>query len=1070
MFSFIFPIPTPMIHLSLLFIEIFKKIISLLVRVTEKCVNNNVDLNTINVLCISFVKDLNQKRVYLKMKRIILIYLLCSMHVFYAASVIGGNTKSVTAKKKTNEFARVAQFTKQQKLILQHERTTNLVIINDIQEILFDDPMPITQDLRQALTDRQVILSTKASWLQAKKEDNSFIPEKYICKEINDDYLLFVPEEEQKDDEPLKMQDALLGLSYTKLSDYDYTSFNQQEFDRIQAKCTTLMRKDKTGKALLSALETLALKDIDHTLLPFLNIYLGGHGKSGYINEINTESDEKTQPSDFLKVLSFFDKAFRTKSVALVSCFIGGKQIKDVYAMYDEDGKPIFDKFSNQMLENLSYSIINWGSLYKPTYQTQNFDFAQYFNWLNESVPNYEKVLKYIIFYQVDNYISVKLPHTSWFSPVQFKEKTQTLSQVAMSTREMPVTIKSTAEVIILEANYISQPVNINVNSIYSVPSFMPVNYHNQSYFFKALQLKNILSNTSFFEVLKSLIFINIRVEEEINFAFEKIQIGSVVYKNVHCFVSKEIHSNAFRTGFVYEDPAGRVFKYSWLRGYDEYVPDSLDDILVKKEEIEKFVWERDFKTIENTIQGKLSEAMHTKFIQELSEKVAVAGNPKPAIGKNLTKISLQLNENLIRPDDLISVIPVLEKEMSIKTELAQDQVKRVFNKLISKDVITTENVKRFVPLLNKGFNSTYNFVRAQSQLMMDQLIDQHLITTENWTMLMPIFKIGLKNYNVEIRRNVANLLKTLIDKQIIRSEKNIDSLVEQGIKDLDSEVSSTFLSIKSKLQVLKIHDFSMIAKQEYLYQPENLSLFLLKFEKKLGSSQPLDEQEYELFYELLHRHIITQNNISILLPYIEEGMNDSDMDVQRSSIRLLAELLNANLITEKNLSGHLLRQTLIVLNKRISYYVQNNSSEFSDRSVYIIELVQSFIDKNLVKRIDMFRLLPLIEQGINYPDESVRLVTIDLLKMLIERKLLVRSDIENFESLATNQDIKKFLSELLLEGPKNNVIQESHALQDQDNIDQKIIHEREENLAELTEQDLKRKQDNKEDELIGVR
>ncbi len=915
-----------------------------------------------------------------------------------------------------NSQVKGAQLTDQEKSILQQERTTNLVILNDIDEI---NPQGLSKAMRQilksALMGSQVVLCTKALLLAAQKEYGSFIPENYICKEVSDDYLLFIPEEMQHSDQPLQMQDALLGLSYSKLSEYDYKSFNQKEFDKVQTRCETLT-DNMIGKMLLTTLQALEIKNIDHALLPFSNIYLSGHGNKGVIAEISTKSSDKNEPSDFLKIMNFFDKSLRTKSVALVSCFIGGKQTIDTYGMYDKNDKPVFDKFSNKILEDLSYTIINWGSLNKPVYVSDYFDFSQYFNLLNEPIPNYEQVLKAVRTFDIDNYLSIKLPHTSWFSPVQLKQETQTLSQVAMSTQERAITIKNIAKVIILEANYTPQPVKINSYNTDSIPAFMPVNYHNQAYYFTSLQFNNFSQYHDFFEVLNYLIFKNILVDEEINFAFEKIQISSVVYKNVHCFVSKATPPQDLRTGFVYEDSQGRVFKYSWAGGSKGKAPFNLNDISVKSEQINKETWDQEFKIIGQSIQELVPESMRPKFIQGLSKKIDTGKKVKLAVGKNLNKINLQLNENLIKPQDLDVILPLLEKGINDPSPSVQDQAKRIFDKLLSKDIITPDNFKKLIPLLNKGFNNPNALVRTQIDQMMDQLINQHVITTENWVQLQPILKTGIKNSNSAVKDNVGRLLGELISIGVIKSIKNIEPLLEQSVKDNNyrfySAISllaySGFIT-KSEIEHLinltsdnimkenleKLKEIAPVSLSKPLDEGDKFVLFLGQKLKDFNGpfSDFLEYKEYVTLKNLIKDGSLTLDKI---LPLIKENMNDSDALVRVNTMSLIDFLIRAALITKDNIV-----QFWPLIEKGIS-------DPQEDVRTNTMNMISSLIKEELITK---DQLLPLVEKALTIKDQLVPLVengliTKNVLSPLIAKGLITKNQLLSpIEKGMTNSD-----------------------------------------------------------------
>lgn len=214
----------------------------------------------------------------------------------------------------------------------------------------------------------------------------------YICKQVNDDFILFIPRHLVNQQDTLMMQDVQLGLNVSTLSHYDYKKLpdlgTRQE---VVERAYRLDAVNNLGQKLLEALKTLVLtkrelvkevavlkEDVDkaQAVLPFFNIFIDGHGSADQtiagisINKIKNQSiqeekepstqeekepsnPKKLQHSDFERFLRFLNYEMKTKSLTVLSCFPGGKKHLDTFHIK----KP----FDSSILDQITYPIITIG-------------------------------------------------------------------------------------------------------------------------------------------------------------------------------------------------------------------------------------------------------------------------------------------------------------------------------------------------------------------------------------------------------------------------------------------------------------------------------------------------------------------------------------------------------------------------------------------------------------------------------------------------------------------------------------------------------------------------------------
>lgn len=608
-----------------------------------------------------------------------------------------------------SNYLSTAKLTSLEQSVLNKERTTNLIIINDIQEIIDPTNPFATSLLTQALDDQQLILCTKSVWINLQsnftklntelflnnepfsidstyqqiqgtkwenilqeyvlslehiessmisklKQDfkNNFfinlncelqnilnyildlihahykkllatrndflqlIKSKYICKELNNDFILFIPQKYVQNQSKNLIKDAWTGLSYSQYPDYSLTNIiDQKRFEKISERSQFLLENMHIfNESLFQVITALIISNqfIKYEDLPFFNIFLIGHGSDNLIAEIDINPIKNEELSPFLKLMHIFNRSFRTKSVTLMSCYPGGKKLVDAYK--------IDNKYTNKFLDAVSYTIINIGTLYKTIRLDINQKFfINYFSDLQETPPNYSKICSMLTNNFIENHISLKLPHTAWFSPIQLKDHTITLSQVAMTTKNDPITIDS-KKIIFLGANYIPRTLKFNADEIRELPIFLPENYINQSYYFTNLEFDNLTTDIDLYQLLWHMIYKDLFYEspviESIIFAFEQIKIGAKTYKDIYCTYFIE-NNNNFTSSLLYTDPDGKTIQYSWPFAQ---LPNSLNQTQVTKKIINPSEAKNMLKNFKEKILKSLSPGLEKSFIQKLENTI----------------------------------------------------------------------------------------------------------------------------------------------------------------------------------------------------------------------------------------------------------------------------------------------------------------------------------------------------------------------------------------------------------------------------------------------------------------
>ncbi|HSW76347.1 MAG TPA: hypothetical protein VLG50_04855 [Candidatus Saccharimonadales bacterium] len=577
---------------------------------------------------------------------------------------------------------------------LTEERVTNLMIINDVEEnynylqhirLLKGSTLSLGAILRSftesILENNYPILCTKTIWISmqnyieqlhskiAKKPYMKFLyyyespdpikwlyltflkacQDDYICKEVNSDFILFIPRKLIEQAQSIKIQELMLGLSFSNLPDYDYKTLPTDDVFRQTIKdAKSIFQKNILGEILLDAMKKLFIdtselstltslpQEQSQSLLPFFNIFIKGHGSDTVTAEISIlfrkKDANEIQTSDLLQFLQFFNNSVRTKSVTFFSCYPGGKKLLDTFKLTNQ--------FNNINLEQIHYPLIFIGSFFTTIYKfyiykpyklfsqyfmgpSIDYKLTKYFNYLNQTPSDYIQAAHLISdvyspennLLHPQNIVSIKMPHTSWFTPIKEVAKSeQIISQIeALTSPE--IIIQKNTKVVLLSANLIPK---IIVKS----PNFMliPNNYHNQNYIIE----KMYVDSYGFFQSFSLQSFIQKMFEtEHSKYPEENINI---IIKEL--FVKNERYNNIFITfneegilSYIYTDPTGSTKSSIKRKAYPKFTSEkSFNPDLLKKAidavEIVATKSIKSFDNLEKTLLNTLSGDIPSKILE----------------------------------------------------------------------------------------------------------------------------------------------------------------------------------------------------------------------------------------------------------------------------------------------------------------------------------------------------------------------------------------------------------------------------------------------------------------------
>jgi len=429
----------------------------------------------------------------------------------------------------------------------------------------------------------------------------------YDCKEITPDFLLFIPKKLRDNSKSTQDQDLALGLAFSHLRDFQYRQMMpKSEQLELFVRNFDHYVFNELGAKLLEALAQLQFpSDLKSQSHQMFNVIIAGHGSLQTVTaEISIIKNDGKQYSDLQSVLNWFDTQVHTSSIAFISCYPGGKKLKDAFGLNN--------KYVNPYLEQISYPIINVGSLLTVTYapfqvannllkphaqrpdgwgpQTTQM-FPLYFEQLCRKIPDYQKAAIIIsgIYdqmnqkfnsFRMQNYVSIKFPHTSWFRPTQFDEFVYKISPIHGLTKKQ-IIISDSIEAILLEANEVTAPIILTGDrKRYSLPVLLPMNHDNNSYVIYSMDIGDslyvytLLVPKPLFEQLENLGLRNI--EEPVQILIKELKAVDasgkrIIYKNV-CLLNHVVVDGELSTGlsFINEKNEGfmRIFKIKDVERY----------------------------------------------------------------------------------------------------------------------------------------------------------------------------------------------------------------------------------------------------------------------------------------------------------------------------------------------------------------------------------------------------------------------------------------------------------------------------------------------------------------------
>ena len=418
--------------------------------------------------------------------------------------------------------------------------------------------------------------------------------DRYIVKQVSEDYLLFI----DKNNFNEHNLDAELGLKVSELPNYDFKfipSISVIDYERNFSKGISLPISDsdlewgrssdiyagkakylswnpdveKTiGQRLIDALHSIKSDQSDH----MMNVFLLGHGsEDNMVAEISILKKNKNSDSDFVKFLKLLQTDFLMKSFSLTSCYSGGLKNKKVFNLTNQ--------FNNADLESIAYPMIIRGSFFTEVsmiIDSEESIWQSYFDDLNQMPPNYASAAKRHFFrdgFSKDPYwanlASIKMPHTSWFTPEAFDKKMQKITQIQASTKQK-IYLKSGVEIVLLSANEIDSV----IVSGPSVPKFFPVNYMKQQYVINSLKISKNLSThpiqTDPHTLAKSFLSL-VGIKEPIDTVIDEVYYeDKLICTNLYCFNYLDFGpKRGYQSGYVYTDENGKMFVHHWPYAYD---------------------------------------------------------------------------------------------------------------------------------------------------------------------------------------------------------------------------------------------------------------------------------------------------------------------------------------------------------------------------------------------------------------------------------------------------------------------------------------------------------------------
>ncbi len=399
---------------------------------------------------------------------------------------------------------------------------SNIMIANqylmDIQEYVKSSSAPLLDAIQEAINKyKSSLQSSSESWKSLESKNLVYLFQssvtafftyenidfdQYNCKEVNEDFILFIPKKLQTE-----------AFNYEQLNEYSLDS----EVKALQIDDSTVSEK------LLEALTIICKGDKKYEW----NIIFSGHGSPLDRIAGMTTVSESNADSVFMKCLNFFRDKVNTQNVVIISCYPGGEKIKSTFTIDSE--------FNNAQLARLNYTLIFAGSQPTTVAVANLQEFIpryRYFTSKNivKSVVAGTRDICYVdlssfwsaIFKALDDkkygtvgdslgksydgslelnkIMLIKLPHQEWMQPVAFTNDVEKLSQIQAFTASKPIVYSDKTKFLLTAANYVPATVTFSGSSL---PVVLPTTHLNYNFYFEKI-ITPLCSPDSDSEAIKS--------------------------------------------------------------------------------------------------------------------------------------------------------------------------------------------------------------------------------------------------------------------------------------------------------------------------------------------------------------------------------------------------------------------------------------------------------------------------------------------------------------------------------------------------------------------------------------
>ncbi|MBM17799.1 MAG: hypothetical protein CL947_03410 [Epsilonproteobacteria bacterium] len=288
------------------------------------------------------------------------------------------------------------------------------------------------------------------------------------------------------------------------------------------------------------------------------------------------------KPNDVEVFVTFFNYINRTKTYEKYTITNKQRQRITKFKTYDPNKKPASNSIKiEQPLPSYLHAANIFAQIYDPSTNKINTN-------------------------NLANYILIKYPHTSWFTPARFHQLVKKLSQIATAAQDtIPITDQT--QTILMDANIVEATLRITATKI---PAFIPINYINQNYVFNKIEL---VSNKDINEFIKQFFTIQ-KIEEPIHVVIKQLIIGNKTYENVYIFISNNFGTQELKNGYTML--TNQCLITSWP--YHQSVPNSPNYQPFNKQDLQKLITK-----VENNATKNIILPNKTTMQQFISNKPA---------------------------------------------------------------------------------------------------------------------------------------------------------------------------------------------------------------------------------------------------------------------------------------------------------------------------------------------------------------------------------------------------------------------------------------------------------------